>query len=280
MPASLYIVSTPIGNLEDVTLRALSVLKQVRTIAAEDTRRTSRLLQHFGIQTPTTSFHEHNEQQKLPFLLRRLAEGHDVALVSDAGTPAVSDPGVRLIAAAIREGHRVVPVPGPSAVLAALVASGFPTESFVFLGFPPVKPAGRTAWFTALASETRTAVFFEAPHRIQRTLQGLAKYLVNRPIAVCRELTKLHEEVLRGASADVLGLLTEFRGEFTVVVSPGDQLPQRQTPDDAEIFAVFCHMTNDQSLNRRQALAATAERLGMPVREVYRAVERAKRPAT
>jgi len=277
MPASLYIVSTPIGNLEDITLRALRVLKEVPTIAAEDTRRTATLLRHFGIQTPTTSFHEHNEREKLPLLLAKLAGGHDVALVSDAGTPAVSDPGYRLIGAAIREGHRVIAIPGASAVLAALVSSGFPTDSFVFLGFPPIRSTSRHEWFGALAHEPRTAVFFEAPHRILATLKEAAIKLGNRPIAVCRELTKLHEEVRRGPAAELLGHTTKERGEFTVVVSPYEEPARQQPPDDSVFLSVFCEMTKNEELSRRQAIAATARRFGVPVKQVYEAVERAKK---
>jgi 16S rRNA (cytidine1402-2'-O)-methyltransferase len=277
MPASLYVVSTPIGNLEDITLRALRVLKEVRTIAAEDTRHTGLLLRHFGIQTPTTSFHEHNEREKLPLLLNRLANGEDIALVSDAGTPAVSDPGYRLIAAAIQAGHRVIAIPGASAVLAALVSSGFPTESFVFLGFPPIRSLTRTRWFEALAKETRTAVFFEAPHRIHRTLEELADILGTRPISLCRELTKVHEEVLKGSAGDLLGQTTKERGEFTVVVSPYAEPERQPLPDDSELLAVFHEMTRNRDLDRRQALAATARRFGIPARHVYQAIERAKK---
>jgi 16S rRNA (cytidine1402-2'-O)-methyltransferase len=249
MSASLYIVSTPIGNLDDITLRALRVLKDVRTIAAEDTRHTSLLLRHFGIQTPTTSFHDHNEREKLPFLVKKLADGEDIALVTDAGTPAVSDPGYRLIDAAIRAGHRVIAVPGASAVLAALVTSGFPMESFVF----------------------------EAPHRIQTTMEELVRCLGDRPISVCRELTKLHEEVLRGSATDFLGQTTNKRGEFTVVVSPYQEPPRQQLPDDSELLTAFCEMTQNKDLSRRQSIAATARRFGVPARQVYQAVERAKK---
>jgi 16S rRNA (cytidine1402-2'-O)-methyltransferase len=277
MSASLYIVSTPIGNLDDITLRALRVLKDVRTIAAEDTRHTSLLLRHFGIQTPTTSFHDHNEREKLPFLVKKLADGEDIALVTDAGTPAVSDPGYRLIDAAIRAGHRVIAVPGASAVLAALVTSGFPMESFVFLGFPPTRALSRKAWFDALAKESKTAVFFEAPHRIQTTMEELVRCLGDRPISVCRELTKLHEEVLRGSATDFLGQTTNKRGEFTVVVSPYQEPPRQQLPDDSELLTAFCEMTQNKDLSRRQSIAATARRFGVPARQVYQAVERAKK---
>jgi 16S rRNA (cytidine1402-2'-O)-methyltransferase len=277
MSASLFIVSTPIGNLDDITLRALRVLKEVRTIAAEDTRHTALLLHHFGIQTPMTSFHDHNERAKLPFLLKKLADGEDIALVSDAGTPAVSDPGYRLIDAAIRAGHRVIAIPGASAVLAALVTSGFPMESFVFLGFPPTRSLSRKKWFATLAKEARTAVFFEAPHRIQETLEELAQHSVNRPISVCRELTKLHEEILRGPAEELIGQTTNKRGEFTVVVSPYEEPAPQLLPDDSALMAAFCEMTQNKDLGRRQSIAATARLFGVPARQVYQAVERAKK---
>ncbi len=190
-------MATPIGNLEDITLRALSTLKRVALIAAEDTRRTSILLRHFGINTPTTSLHEHNEHVKLPRLLSALAAGSEVALVSDAGTPLVADPGQRLIAAAIEQGVAVVPIPGPSAVLAALSAFGLPADAFVFAGFVPAKSNDRNKWLSAFESEERTIVFFEAPHRIRKTLEAISTLLVDRPIIISRELTKIHEEVVR-----------------------------------------------------------------------------------
>ncbi len=279
MSASLYIVSTPIGNLEDITLRALRVLREVRTIAAEDTRRTAILLRHFGIETPTTSFHEHNERDKLPFLLQELARGEDVALVSDAGTPAVSDPGYRLIASAIKEGHRIVAIPGATAVIAALAVSGFPTDSFVFLGFPPPRALARQRWFDALSQELRTVVFFEAPHRIQRTLADLATRLGERPISLCRELTKLHEQVQRGPAGKLVGQSTKERGEFTVVVSPCEELAGQFLPVDSDVWSAFCEMTKNAALNRRQCVVATARRFGVSVRQVYQAIERARKPA-
>ena len=197
MPGSLYVVSTPIGNLEDITLRALNTLKAVGLIAAEDTRRTSILLRHFGITTPTTSFHEHNERQKLSLLLNKLAAGTDVALVSDAGTPIVADPGQRLTAAAHERGFRVIPIPGASAVLSALAASGFPADEFVFAGFAPSRSNDRKKWLAGFKTEQRPVVFFEAPHRIAKTLEDIASVLVDRPIVVGREMTKLHEEFIR-----------------------------------------------------------------------------------
>jgi 16S rRNA (cytidine1402-2'-O)-methyltransferase len=282
MPASLYLVSTPIGNLEDISLRAVRILKQVSLIAAEDTRRTALLLRHFDIRTPTTSFHDHNEREKLPLLLATLAGGNDIALVSDAGTPAVSDPGYGLIDAAIKAGIRVIPIPGPSAVMAALVASGFPAEPFVFLGFPPSRALARHEWFRSISLENRTVVFFEAPHRIQKTLEELSAYLGQRPICLCRELTKLHEECLRGTAAELIGHTTKERGEFTVVVSAWQARERAETgeiPEDGAVFLHFCDLTEKMGRSRRQAVSETARRFGLSPNEVYRAIERAKKTA-
>jgi 16S rRNA (cytidine1402-2'-O)-methyltransferase len=282
MPASLYLVSTPIGNLEDISLRAVRILKQVSLIAAEDTRRTALLLRHFDIRTPTTSFHDHNEREKLPLLLATLAGGNDIALVSDAGTPAVSDPGYGLIDAAIKAGIRVIPIPGPSAVMAALVASGFPAEPFVFLGFPPSRSLARHEWFRAMSLENRTVVFFEAPHRIQNTLEKLSKCLGQRPICLCRELTKVHEECLRGTAAELIGHTTKERGEFTVVVSSWqarEEAEAPEAPEDKAVFLHFCDLTESAGRSRRQAVSETARRFGLSPNEVYRAIERAKKAA-
>ncbi len=196
MPGTLYVVATPIGNLEDVTLRALRILREVSVIAAEDTRRTSRLLQHYSISTPTTSLHAHNEAGKTPSLIARLQGGESIAVVSDAGTPVVSDPGARLIAAAHDAGLRVEPVPGPSAALAVISGSGFGGEGFVFAGFPPARSGARAEWLSKLASETRPVVLYEAPHRIRQTLEAMLSILGDRTVALGRELTKLHEELV------------------------------------------------------------------------------------
>ena len=280
MPGTLYVVATPIGNLEDITLRALSTLKSVSLIAAEDTRRTGILLRHFGIATPTISFHAHNEEQKLPVLLDKLRAGQRLALVSDAGTPVVADPGQRLIAHAAREGFDVVSVPGASAILAALTVSGFPADDFSFRGFVPSRSNDRKKWLAALASEHRPVVFFEAPHRIHATLAALSELLVNRPIVICRELTKLHEQVVRSTTASLAEFKIPAKGEFTLVLGP--EPPARTQPsqvDDRTIYDYFYHLTNKSDSDRRSAVAATGRYFGLSTKVVYSAVERAKKAA-
>lgn len=276
MSGSLYVVSTPIGNLDDITVRAVKTLKAVGLIAAEDTRRTDHLLKHFGISTPTTSLHEHNEKQKIPQLLRKLAEGTDIALVSDAGTPLVADPGQRFVARAAADGVRVVPIPGPSAVLAALAASGYPADEFVFAGFAPSRSTDRKLWLAGLAAERRTVVFFEAPHRITKTLAEIGELLVERPIMVGRELTKLHEQVLHTTAASASALQIPARGEFTVVLAPVQADESRyQTVEDKDLAAYFYQLTNIDRSPRRAA-AETALRFGLSTNEVYARLARLK----
>jgi 16S rRNA (cytidine1402-2'-O)-methyltransferase len=277
MPGTLFIVATPIGNLEDITLRALRVLREVAVIAAEDTRRTAGLLAHYDIRTPTLSFHEHNERDRTAALLGRLAAGESVAIVTDAGTPLVSDPGELLVNAARDGGIRVEAVPGPSAILAALVSSGIPARTFTFLGFPPSRGRGRQAFMRALSAEPHTAVFFEAPHRILSTLEHIAELLPGRRLAVGRELTKVHEQLLTGTASEVLRALVDPRGEFTVVVAPADQIEERQLRADKEtLWREFCELTGRQRLSRREAVATLARRHGLPTREVYQALEQVK----
>ena len=277
MAGSLYVVSTPIGNLDDMTLRAVSTLKSVGLIAAEDTRRTGLLLRHFGIATPTTSLHAHNEAEKVPMLLRKLSEGLDVALVSDAGTPLVADPGRRLIAEAIERGIRIIPIPGPSAVMAALAASGCPADEFVFAGFAPTRSKDRKEWLHGLSAEPRTVVFFEAPHRIAKTLADMSLVLAERPITIARELTKLHEEVVHTTANRASELELPARGEFTIVLAPILTSEQHHDPvDDNELSQYFYQTTNIGSLSRRQALAATALKFGLTPNQVYARLERIK----
>jgi 16S rRNA (cytidine1402-2'-O)-methyltransferase len=277
MAASLYVVSTPIGNLDDITLRALHTLKHAGLIAAEDTRRTAILLRHFGISTPTTSFHEHNERQKLPQVIRKLAEGIDVALVSDAGTPLVADPGQRLIAAAIEEGIRVVPIPGASAVLAALTVSGIPADDFIFAGFVPSRSNSRKQWLASLSREKRPIVFFETPHRIKKTLADVSTILVDRPIIVARELTKLHEQVLRGTTRRAEELNFPQKGEITIVLGSLRAAVERpEIIDDKDVGEYFYQVTKNNGLLRRAALTQTAHHFGLSTKQVYSTLERLK----
>src|SRR5262245_37840711 len=220
MPGTLFLVATPIGNLEDITLRALRVLREASLIAAEDTRRTAQLLTHFGIRTPLLSFHEHSGPSKRELIRSRLAGGVDVALVSDAGTPVLSDPGLELVQACIVDGIPVDPVPGASAPLAAAIASGFPLASLTIRGFVPHRSKDRKEWLRRVGEVSGTVTFFESPVRIQATLEEVATYLGNRQICVARELSKVHQEFVRGDAKTVLESLGTVKGEFTVVVGP------------------------------------------------------------
>lgn len=213
----LYLVATPIGNLEDISLRALRVLSGVRLIAAEDTRKTRRLLNAYNMEIPLTSYHEHSERAKLDYLLGYL-EKEDLALVSEAGTPGLSDPGYDLIIAAIERGISVVPIPGPSAVIAALVVSGLPTDQFAYVGFLPRRKGQRQRLLGSVSDEPRTIVAFEAPHRLKEALTDIEEILGNRRVSVCRELTKVHEEVFRGRVSQAREHFDEPRGEFSLVI--------------------------------------------------------------
>ena len=275
---TLYLVATPIGNLEDVTLRALRVLKEVALIAAEDTRRTAKLLTHYDIHTTTTSFHVRNEAAKGARLLARLAAGESVALVSDAGTPLLSDPGARLVRDALAAGVPVQPVPGASAVLAGLVASGFGGGSFTFAGFPPPRSKARRRWLERLAAEPRPIVMFEAPHRIRVTFDDLASVVADRRVAVCREMTKAHEELTFGTIAEVAARLGEPRGEYTIVLEAASEADRERASDaDAQtVWNEFCYMTEKKDLERRAAIRNLATKHRMTSRAVYALIEEQK----
>ena len=279
MPGTLFVVATPIGNLEDVTARALRVLREVSLIAAEDTRRTAHLLARYAITTPTTSLHEHNENRKAPSLIERLQKGESVALVSDAGTPTVSDPGQRLIRMAIDAGIRVEAIPGPSAPVAALAASGISADTFTFMGFPPTRSNDRSRWLADVRSAGRPVVFFEAPHRILRTLKELQNVAGDQYVVVARELTKAHEELVRGPISTVLEHLAEPRGEFTVVLDIGrsTDYARRDLPDVTQIVSEFGSMTANERSSRRAAIKALAKRYGVSANTVYAAIEQDKK---
>jgi 16S rRNA (cytidine1402-2'-O)-methyltransferase len=275
MPGTLFVVATPIGNLEDITVRALRVLREVAVIAAEDTRRTAHLLARHAITTPTTSLHQHNESAKSAAIIDRLQRGDAVALVSDAGTPTVSDPGSQLIREAIAAGIRVEPVPGPSAVLAALTASGFETGSFAFLGFPPTKAKDRNTWFDRLTSIGETVIFFEAPHRILETLADLQRFAGDCTVSVSRELTKVHEETVRGQISHIIQAFNEPIGEFTVVVRVMQRAPA--IVRDEDVVAEFGEMTAIPGVTKRKAVGLLARRHGLAPNRVYALLEGAKK---
>jgi 16S rRNA (cytidine1402-2'-O)-methyltransferase len=263
----LYIVATPIGNLGDITLRALSILREVKLIAAEDTRRTRQLLAAYDIKTPVTSYHEHNKLAKLDYILSRLSEG-DVALVSDAGMPGISDPGYELIAACTQQGIPVVPVPGPSVVITALAISGLDSGRFTYLGFLPHKTTARRQLLKSVADEAATIVVLESPHRLPASLSDILAVLGDRKIAVCRELTKLHEEVFRGNVSQAIAHFTEPRGEFTLVIE-GRREPEkpRLTPDIEKRLKAL----RRSGTAAKEAVARVAGESGVSKKELYRA---------
>lgn len=272
---TLYIVGTPIGNLEDITQRALRILREVAVIAAEDTRQTRKLLNHFGINTPAVSYHEHNLRTAGPALIQRLIAGEDVALVTDAGMPAISDPGEDLVRLAIEAGVAVVPIPGPTAFATALVVSGLSTERFVFEGFLPNKGKERRAALERLKTEPRTVMLYEAPHRVTDTLADLRDALGDRPMAAARELTKLYEEVRRGTPAELLAHFEAHqpRGEFVLVISGA----QPQAPGEAEEIAPerlaeAVAALAAEGMDRKAAMKAVADRFGLSKRDVYQAL--------
>ena len=262
---ALYIVATPIGNLEDITLRALRVLKEAHLIAAEDTRTTRKILSRYDIHTPLTSYHDHNRVQKIPMIMKALNEG-DVALVSDAGTPSISDPGLELVQAAIAAGGSVVSIPGPSAVITALAASGMSADHFLFLGFLPRRKGERQGLLRSVAELPYTIVLFEAPHRLRRTLTDLHDVLGDRPVAAVREATKLYEEVFRGTVSQCLDHFTQPRGEFTLVV---DGNPRGEVPSPLEAEERLRALL-EQGVSSREARERVTAETGMPRREVYR----------
>ncbi|HUF53736.1 MAG TPA: 16S rRNA (cytidine(1402)-2'-O)-methyltransferase [Dehalococcoidia bacterium] len=265
MSGTLYVVATPIGNLEDVTLRALRVLREVSLVASEDTRTTRRLLSHHGVKARIVSYTEHNMARRTPEILRTLDTG-DVALVSEAGTPGVSDPGAELIAAVVAAGFSVSPVPGPAAVIAALTASGLSLRRFTFLGFAPRRGKERRDLFARFASAPETLVFFESPHRLHKSLTDLKAALGDRRLAACRELTKMYEEVFRGYVSQAIDHFTEPRGEFTIVVEGGSDKPAGVS-DEGILNAL--QRLREAGASNRDAVAQVSRELGVPRRRAY-----------
>jgi len=265
----LYIVGTPIGNLEDMTVRAVRILQTVDLIAAEDTRHTGKLLHHFQIKTPQISYHEHNRMIRVPELVAKLQQGLAIALVSDAGMPGISDPGYELVKACAEEGFTVVPIPGASAVIAALSASGLPSDRFIFEGFLPAKSQARRTHLESLQSESRTIVFYESPHRLRATLQDLADVLGgDRKITLARELTKLHEEFWRGTTADAIELHTkrEPQGEYTIVVAGAEAV--KVVLSESALRSELQTLLN-QGLSRSDASRQLAQQTSLPRRQIY-----------
>lgn len=271
---TLYIVATPIGNLEDMTHRAVRVLKEADVIACEDTRHTARLLRHYGIERPTISYHEHNEAARAEELVARLEQGLNVAQVSDAGMPGISDPGYRVIRLAIERGVPVVPVPGPSALIAALAGSGLPTDSFQFLGFLPAKSGQRRTLLESLGAAQSTIVVYEAPHRIVETMQDIVEMLgAERPVVLARELTKVHEEFVRGTAAEVLARVREreLKGEITLLIGKGAELAQLVKHD---LVSRVEEIMLAQHLDENAALKIVAKERGVSKSEAYRELQR------
>jgi 16S rRNA (cytidine1402-2'-O)-methyltransferase len=276
----LYLVATPIGNLEDITLRALRVLKQADLIACEDTRQTQKLLNHFGITTRTTSYYEHNEMTRAAELVVDLEQGARIALVTDAGMPGISDPGFRLISLAIRHHVPVVPIPGASAFLSALVASGLPTDSFRFSGFLPAKAGQRRQVLESIRESARTQVFYEAPHRVKEALEDIVEILGGqRHVIIAREVTKLHEEFLRGHAEQVLETLKtrgDIKGEITLLIGKMDATEKKASPSRVSLRERVEQIIAQEKLDEKAALKKVAKEMGISKSEAYRELQRSK----
>jgi 16S rRNA (cytidine1402-2'-O)-methyltransferase len=273
----LYLVATPIGNLEDITLRAVRVLKEADLIACEDTRQTQKLLHHYSVSTRTVSYHEHNEMTRAPELVLELERGARIALVTDAGMPGISDPGFRLISLAIRHHAPVVPIPGASAFLAALVASGLPTDSFRFSGFLPAKCGQRREVLESVRNSPRTQVFYEAPHRVKEALEEIVDILgADRHVVIAREVTKIHEEFLRGRAADLLSQLqtrSEIKGEITLLIGKAEETPH-EAPSKTRVRQRLKQIMSEEKLDEKSALKKLAREMGVSKSEAYRELQR------
>jgi 16S rRNA (cytidine1402-2'-O)-methyltransferase len=276
-PGTLYLVATPVGNLQDITLRAIEVLKEVDLIACEDTRHTQKLLTYFGITTATVSYHEHNERERAAEILAKLKSGGRVAVVSDAGMPGICDPGYRVVGLAVENGVPVVPVPGASAVVLALAASGLPTDAFGFGGFLPAKSGQRREVLEGIAGSTRTEIFYEAPHRVVEALEDLVEVLGGaRRVVVARELTKLHEEFLRGTAAEVLAVLKQrgdVKGEITLLIGKAEAGAEKPK---ISLRVRMEQVMREESLDEKAALKKVAKEFGLGKSEAYRVWQRGK----
>jgi 16S rRNA (cytidine1402-2'-O)-methyltransferase len=270
MSGTLYIVATPIGNLEDITLRALRVLRECDLIACEDTRHTRKLLSHYQISKPTISYHAHNERERSAELIRKLEAGLNIALVSDAGTPLISDPGFQVVREAVARDISVVPLPGPSAVIAALTASGLPTDEFFFAGFLPSRGAARTARLRQLATVNSTLVVYEAPHRIKRTIEDARKIFGDRGCVVARELTKLHEQFHRGSLLEIEIPDEQLRGEIVLLIGAAPSAEQPEHTTTHSIFEQVQEIIRVEGVNQKDALKRAARARGISKSEAYR----------
>jgi len=270
MAGTLYIVATPIGNLEDITLRALRVLKEADLIACEDTRHTHKLLAHYQISTPTISYHDHNERERSVELLKKLEAGQNIAVVSDAGTPLISDPGFRIVREAIERSITVVPIPGPSSLIAALSAAGLPEREFTFVGFLPARRTARRARLAELAGVDSTLVFYEAPHRIKETIDDALELLGNRDCVLARELTKLHEEFVRGRLSKIELSESATRGEMVLMIGPPLDWEQPEEPQLTSILERTEQIVRTAGLDQKAALKQAARERGISKSEAYR----------
>ncbi|HZR29292.1 MAG TPA: 16S rRNA (cytidine(1402)-2'-O)-methyltransferase [Terriglobales bacterium] len=280
---AIYLVATPIGNLEDITLRALRILKEADLIACEDTRQTQKLLNHFGITTQTISYHEHNEAARARELVERAQQGRSIAIVSDAGMPGISDPGYRVVLQALEQGVPVIPVPGASALVASLAASGLPTDSFRFHGFLPPKQGQRQRALEQIRDSSQTEVFYEAPHRLAETLQDVRDVLgPSRPVVVAREITKLHEEFLRGRAEEVLQQLQkkEVRGEITLLIGKAAEEAKIAASPTQTLRQRMDELMREQNLEEKDALKLVAKERGVSKSEAYRQWQQAKQLQT
>jgi 16S rRNA (cytidine1402-2'-O)-methyltransferase len=275
VPGILFIVATPIGNLEDITQRALRTLREVDVIACEDTRHTRKLLNHFGIPTATISYHEHNEHERAEELCELLAAGKNIALVSDAGTPLISDPGFRVVKEAVARGVSIVPIPGASAMITALSASGLATDQFLFAGFLPARTGARRAKLTELSSVPGTLVFYEAPHRIAATLKDALEVFGNRDAVIARELTKLHEEFARGSLAELIDRFAESetpRGEIVLIISGESAAPAATSSTQSQQLLQRMDELEREGIDQKTALKRAAKELGLKRDDAYRMV--------